>query len=309
MKQQAPEQYPTPMAHSEHLFTPERDHWFNPDFLELMARRWGLSQYQSLLDLGCGLCHWSKLLVPHLRSGSQVTALDNDPKWAAGNADINAFFKEKKTNVRFVQGDANDLPFEDNSFDVVTCQTLLIHLKKPERALREMKRVVKPNGIVICSEPNNLIRALLQDTANYKDPIEEVLARVRQSLAHEKFKTQQHHGNDSFGDLLTGTMDALGFVGIQAYLNDKVVSIYPPYDSLEQQAKINAFLQWGQSAHQRAAFDTAYQNLLEQGGDYARFLNDFEPADPKNKVIRSLKNQTYASGGGTLLYLISGKKA
>lgn len=295
------------LAHSEQYFTEERDHWFNPDFLDLMAKRWGLARFTSLLDVGAGLCHWSRLLAPYLAAGSRVAALDNDEKWAQGNAEIERFFRQKNTRIEFVKGTAYALPFADDSFDVVTCQTLLIHLKNPELALREMKRVVKKGGIVICSEPNNRIQSLLQDTSNQDDNIEEVLQRVKQNLAYEKYKQQQHKGNDSFGDLLTGAMNNLEFSNIQAYLNDKLVGIYPPYESPEQQAKINFFLKWGKSESEIRAFDEAYRAAVLSKG-YPYFLKKYKPLQNESRIVRSLQNQTYSSGGAALLYLISGRK-
>jgi ubiquinone/menaquinone biosynthesis C-methylase UbiE len=294
-------------GHSEKHFTEDRNHWYNPDFFELMARRWGLNQYTSLLDIGAGMCHWSKLLVPYMKPDAAVIAMDNDKKWSKGSEEIEQYFQNLGASIKFVKGDAHHLPFEDDSFEVVTCQTVLIHLKNPDQALREMKRVVKPDGIVICAEPNNRVQALIQDTSNKDDNIEEILERVKQNLAWEKQKIQEQRGNSSFGDLLTGNMNALGFTDLQAYLNDKLVSIYPPYETAEQQAKINSFLNWGSSASSKLAFERAYQSTLNQKG-YSHFLKNLQTMNLENKVIRSIRNHTYASGGASLLYLISGKK-
>lgn len=52
-------------------------------------------------------------------------------------------------------GDCHKLPFDDQSFWIVTCQTLLIHVPDPLRVLREMKRVLKPGVLLIISEPVN----------------------------------------------------------------------------------------------------------------------------------------------------------
>jgi ubiquinone/menaquinone biosynthesis C-methylase UbiE len=56
--------------------------------------------------------------------------------------------------VVFVEGDAAELPFADNSFDVVTCSHALYELKGETRrmALREMQRVVHPDGRVLLME-------------------------------------------------------------------------------------------------------------------------------------------------------------
>ena len=49
------------------------------------------------------------------------------------------------------QGDAQALPFEDDSFDAAVCGYGIIHLPEPEKALMEMRRVVKPGGRISVS--------------------------------------------------------------------------------------------------------------------------------------------------------------
>ena len=56
------------------------------------------------------------------------------------------------TNVSFEMGDIHSLPFSDESFDVVHAHQVLQHIADPVRALREMRRVAKPGGIVACRD-------------------------------------------------------------------------------------------------------------------------------------------------------------
>ena len=51
-------------------------------------------------------------------------------------------------NCSFDTGDTYDLDFEDNTFDIVHAHQLLQHLTEPVAAIREMRRVVRPGGIV-----------------------------------------------------------------------------------------------------------------------------------------------------------------
>ena len=55
-----------------------------------------------------------------------------------------------------VQGDATRIPLPNDAFDVVTCQTVLMHLARPADALRDMLRILRPGGLLACVEPNNL---------------------------------------------------------------------------------------------------------------------------------------------------------
>lgn len=53
--------------------------------------------------------------------------------------------------AEFRQGDAQELPFEDDSFDAVVCGYGIIHLPDPEKGLREIHRVLKPGGTAAVS--------------------------------------------------------------------------------------------------------------------------------------------------------------
>ena len=62
--------------------------------------------------------------------------------------------KNDDTGAVFVEGEAAELPFSDNSFDAVTCSHALYELKSEERekALWEMKRVIHSDGVVLLME-------------------------------------------------------------------------------------------------------------------------------------------------------------
>ncbi len=104
-----------------------------------------LRRGQSLLDVGCGPGTVTVDLARRLAPG-EVVGLDNaavvleDARAAAAGAGL--------VNLRFLEGDAYQLPFEDDSFDVVHAHQVLQHLTDPVAALREMKRVARPGGIV-----------------------------------------------------------------------------------------------------------------------------------------------------------------
>ncbi len=134
-------------GHSHNYFGSYRDFWWNKGFLDLTAKRLELNQYSNMLDVGCGQGHWTKTLAPYLAENSKITAIDNDESWFESNAELESHFKLSKIDFNLKKGDAENIPFEDESFDFVTCQTVLIHLKNPKKALKEMTRVLKPNGL------------------------------------------------------------------------------------------------------------------------------------------------------------------
>ena len=55
-------------------------------------------------------------------------------------------------NASFRTGDATDLPFEDDSFDIAHCHAVLMHVPDTQAALAEVKRVLKPGGMLSTRE-------------------------------------------------------------------------------------------------------------------------------------------------------------
>lgn len=96
-----------------------------------------------LLEVGGGQSGLSKMLYPD----AQVTNLDFDPTFA--HAPCN-----RRPGVRFVQGDATALPFEDASFDVVTMFDLLEHVENDGAVASEALRVLRPGGWVLVTTPD-----------------------------------------------------------------------------------------------------------------------------------------------------------
>ncbi|HQT99161.1 MAG TPA: methyltransferase domain-containing protein [Acidimicrobiales bacterium] len=100
---------------------------------------------QSLLDVGCGPGTISADLARRLPRGS-VLAIDNAPEiieLAASDAEF-----RDVANLTFEVRDIYATELEDDSFDVVFAHQVLQHVTDPIAALREMRRVVKPGGVV-----------------------------------------------------------------------------------------------------------------------------------------------------------------
>src|SRR5262245_63946412 len=80
----------TPKPHSADYFTDHRDHWWNEDYLALIARRFGFAELKSVLDVGCGVGHWGRTLLPHLPPSARVTGIDPEPRWVQKAGDTAA---------------------------------------------------------------------------------------------------------------------------------------------------------------------------------------------------------------------------
>jgi SAM-dependent methyltransferase len=102
-----------------------------------------LTSGATLLDVGCGPGTITADLAGMVAS---VTALEvTADALELARAEIG---RRGVTNVEFAVGDAHALDFPDDTFDVVHAHQVLQHLGDPVAALREMRRVTKPGGIV-----------------------------------------------------------------------------------------------------------------------------------------------------------------
>jgi len=95
-----------------------------------------------ILDIAAGTGSSSRPLVD---KGAEVTALD----FSQGMIEQG---RKQNKNIKFVQGDALKLPFEENSFDVTTISFGLRNTSSTEIALKEALRVTKDGGRIVVAE-------------------------------------------------------------------------------------------------------------------------------------------------------------
>ena len=98
-----------------------------------------------LLDVGCGPATLTADLATLVAPG-RVVAVDNAP--AVLDVARRTLAERGRTAVEVRQADVYDLPFSDDSFDVVHAHQLLQHLADPVAALEELRRVCRPGGVV-----------------------------------------------------------------------------------------------------------------------------------------------------------------
>jgi len=99
---------------------------------------------KKILDVGAGT---GRVSLPLALAGAQVTALDVSEK-------ILEVLKRKNKKIITVVGEAENLPFENESFDIVTAAFLVVHLKDPKIFFDEVYRVLKPDGLFLVSNIN-----------------------------------------------------------------------------------------------------------------------------------------------------------
>ncbi len=109
------------------------------DFVELNG-------HKSFLEIGCGSGFITKYIAN--KYGGEVTGIDIDPR------QIELATKESIYigDIRYLEANATNLPFEDKRFDIVLSVGVLHHIENWLDALKEMKRVLKPGGYFLYAD-------------------------------------------------------------------------------------------------------------------------------------------------------------
>ena len=216
-----------------------RDTWWNGDFIDLIARRFDLGTCRAALDVGCGAGHWSHTLHPRLHPEATLTGVDREPSFvdAARSRAADALIP-----WRDAVGDAAALPFPDDSFDLTTCQTVLIHVPDPAAVVAEMVRVTKPGGVVLLVEPDNLTIATSMLQTSVPLRVEQQLALLELQLRCEAGKLALGEGEGSIGARLPALLETAGVQAVRAFASDKCALQRPPYAVPEEAVDLNAQL-------------------------------------------------------------------
>lgn len=155
--------------------------WVQPP--NKIIKRSGIKPGMNIIDLGCGSGAFTPLLARAVGEQGKVYALDIQSKMLqqlerklakAENRDIR--------NIEVKQASAYDLPFENETIDLVFVVAALQEISDRDKALQEIKRVLKPDGILAITE-------FLPDT-DY--PRQSATIKLCED---EGFATKDTHGN------------------------------------------------------------------------------------------------------------------
>ncbi|MBN2025339.1 MAG: class I SAM-dependent methyltransferase [Actinobacteria bacterium] len=150
------------------------------------------------LDIGCQYGVFSFYLA---QRGAMVTGMDISKNWVNRCVrDAARLYPDK--GCEFLVGDAQDLPFEDESFDVVVCTEVIEHVDFAGNVLAEIYRVLVPGGVLVIGTPNtrsyyvwiwqvlkgilpmSLIKSAIRKVVNLSQ--EDIMERVRANLPEER---------------------------------------------------------------------------------------------------------------------------
>ena len=105
-----------------------------------------------VLDIGCGNGLFSYELK---KRGCNVVSVDLLRGVSLSDIrDLEKIFKKSGYILKFVSGNATALPFKNNVFDAVNIADVMEHIKDHDKAMREIHRTLKDNGIMVASTPS-----------------------------------------------------------------------------------------------------------------------------------------------------------
>ncbi len=150
--------------------------WMDGDYAEFCAymepgaieilQEWRIPQESRFLDIGCGS---GQLVIPAARAGIISTGVD-----IASNLIAHARDRASKNGLPacFDEGDAEQLPYADDSFDVVTSLFGAIFAPHPDRVAWEMARVCRPRGRLLMGNwtPEGMAGQVFQLIAKHVPP-------------------------------------------------------------------------------------------------------------------------------------------
>ena len=118
-----------------------------------LIKRSGIKKDMTVLEIGCGSGAYTTSVAREIGDKGIVYALDIQPKMLQQlqnklgkneNKDIH--------NIKLILGSAYELPFEDHSIDLIYMIAVLQEIPDKLKALKEVKRVLKPKGILAITE-------------------------------------------------------------------------------------------------------------------------------------------------------------
>jgi SAM-dependent methyltransferase len=262
------------------------------------------------VDVGCGLGYLGYTYLPYFGKGGHYYGVDRSPAllrdarkaaedWASGG------------QATFLQGSVYALPLDDNAVDWAVCQAVLMHLEHPERALREMLRVVKPGGLVVCKEPDHLGGALGKGHWSIPDLTldEELLLRKKALLCHAG-RVKLGRGDYHIGPQIPHMMKELGFTDVDVRTNDRPFYLEPPYETEWQRCRLESFQKrfMDEEAY-KTTVETEEEEFLAGGGTQEEYDRYWECAERIVAVVREqLENSEYFVCAVPQIFVTKGRK-
>lgn len=161
-----------------------------------------------VLEAGCGTGAVSRSLAGW-RNVGEVIGVDPSPVFIEKARELGAGI----SNLRFEEGDARSLPFEDGNFDAVIFHTSLCHVPGPEAALGEAFRVVRPGGYLAVFDGDY---ATTTFAVGDHDPLEDCADAAISAFVHDRWLVRRLQALVRFAGFEIDRFDSHGYLQTSA---------------------------------------------------------------------------------------------
>lgn len=184
-----------------------------------------IGEKSSLIDVGGG---FGRLTEAYLNFSKKVVLTDP--------SENNLIIAKKKfgKNGKIIYRKASlpDLPFADCSFDVVIMVRVIHHLADSQKNLKELSRILKPNGYLILEFANKIhflarIKALLKGEFNFAPSLKTYEKRSKESISKKKILFLNHHPKKIFIDLQKNDFKILDYLSVSNFRSPIIKRIIP----------------------------------------------------------------------------------
>ena len=151
----------------------------------------GISPGKHVLDLGCGVGDVTCWMASQVAPNGSVTSIDlSAPQLAEARREAATLGVENL--ITFLQGNASETGIPSESFDIVFCRFLLCHLTDPLGALKEMHRILRPGGSIVCQDVDLATVYSLPDSDAVNRSVQASIATGQKLGADYRFGRRLH---------------------------------------------------------------------------------------------------------------------
>ena len=212
-----------------------------------------VDQGARVLDAGCRTGVLARAAAREAGQFSDITGLDRDESMLV-------VARRLAPEITWVQGDVQELPFEDQDFDRVLCQFVLMFVKNRVAAIREMWRVLKPGGRLVIVTWDSL-----EKSAAYSRLLK-LIAGIAGPVAARTLYTPWGLGDDN---TLISLLRSAGIVEFELLMRKGIVK-FPSIDTLVEveimaSPSMNSMSKLQCSTIKHLAYEGLAQFLLPNG--------------------------------------------
>jgi len=178
-----------------------------------------IGKKEKLLDIGGG---YGRLVSEYIKNFKNCLIIDPSEKLLSQAKKLCYKYK----NLSLQKGIIEKIPQKNESFDVVLCVRTFHHLENPRRAIKEINRVLKPQGFLILEFANkirfkNILKAILK--LNFKFLVDHKPEKIGKS----KIPFYSYHPNQIKTILLSENFDLLKTFSVSNFRSPLIKKIIP----------------------------------------------------------------------------------